>query len=64
VLMINVSRDEVFPAAGSLGVFNAIPGQRKRLVFWDGGHSDWPAEAISDSIAFINARLGDSRPQG
>ena len=64
VLMVNMNRDELFPAAGSLGVFNAIPGRRKRLVFWDGGHSDWPAEAINDSIAFINDRLGDSRPRG
>jgi len=55
VLMVNMSRDELFPATGTIAVFNAIPARRKRLVFWDGGHSDWSAQAIGETIAFINA---------
>ena len=34
--------------------FDAIPGRRKRLVFWAGDHDDWPPEAIQLSVAFIN----------
>jgi pimeloyl-ACP methyl ester carboxylesterase len=57
VLMVNMSRDELFPASGSVGLFNAIPAQHKKLVFRDGGHSDWDADAIGETIAFINGAL-------
>ena len=53
--MVNMSRDELFPATGSVAVFIAIPAKRKRLMIWDGGHSDWPAEAINETIAFLTA---------
>ena len=40
--------------------FDAIPGRRKRLMFWEGDHDGWPAKAIEHSIAFINEHTGQS----
>jgi pimeloyl-ACP methyl ester carboxylesterase len=54
VLMLNKNRDDVFQAEDVHAFFDAIPGQRKRLMFWEGGHDEWPAEAIHYSVAFIN----------
>ena len=62
VLMLNMSRDELFPVSGTIAVFNAIPGSRKRLVFRDGTHSHWPIDAIGESITFIVGAL--SSPSG
>jgi hypothetical protein len=33
---------------------DAIPGRRKRLMFWEAEHDDWPNEAIRHTIDFIN----------
>jgi pimeloyl-ACP methyl ester carboxylesterase len=54
VLMLNMTRDEIFPTGGTHELFCAIPGRKKRLMFWDGSHDDWSAEMISQSIAFLN----------
>ena len=54
VLMLNVTDDEIFRVEDAHEFFDAIPGRRKRLVFWAGEHDDWPAEAIEFSVAFIN----------
>lgn len=53
VLMLNMTRDEIFATADTHAFFDAIPGAGKRLMFWDGAHDDWPPEAIDHSIAFI-----------
>jgi dienelactone hydrolase len=58
VLMLNTTRDEVFPPEGALRLFEAIPGRRKRIAFWDGRHVELPAEAIDLSIAFVLRALG------
>jgi dienelactone hydrolase len=57
VLMLNKTDDECFPAEGTRAVFDAIPGSRKRLMFWDGNHDDWPPGLIAESIAFINRHM-------
>jgi pimeloyl-ACP methyl ester carboxylesterase len=54
VLMLNMNRDEIFPSEGTHAFFDAIPGRRKRLMFWEGDHDDWPAEAIRHSVEFLN----------
>ena len=54
VLMLNKTRDEVFPPDGTHALFDQIPGSRKRLMFWEGGHDDWPPEMISQSVSFIS----------
>ena len=54
VLMLNMTRDEVFRIEDVHAFFDAVPGRRKRLMFWEGDHDDWPAEAIERSIAFVN----------
>lgn len=56
VLMLNMTRDEIFPTVGTHSLFDAIPGRRKRLMFWEGEHNDWPAEAIRHSIAHVTTR--------
>jgi len=53
VLMVNATRDEQFPTEGTHAFFDAIPGERKTLLFWEGGHADWPDEAIERSVEFV-----------
>jgi len=57
VLMLNMTRDEIFPRDGTHALFDKIPGRKKRLMFWDGDHDDWPAEMISQSVTFINEHI-------
>lgn len=54
VLMLNMTQDEIFPVDGTHAIFNAIPGRKKRLMFWEGSHTGIPSEAIRHSIAFVN----------
>ena len=54
VLMVNMTQDQFFRTEDAHHFFDAIPGQQKRLMFWEGDHDDWPAEAIQHSVAFIN----------
>jgi hypothetical protein len=56
VLMLNMTHDSAFPPAGALEFFEAIPGRRKRIMFWEGDHLGLPAEAIRLSVDFIVAR--------
>jgi hypothetical protein len=44
-LMLNMTRDEHFPIAGAISVFEDIPGP-KRMGVWAGTHVDIPPEAI------------------
>lgn len=53
VLMLNMTLDALFPPAGALEFFGAIPGRRKRIMFWEGDHLGLPAESIRHSVAFI-----------
>lgn len=54
VLMLNMTQDTIFPPDGSLAFFAAIPGHKKRLMFWEGGHVGLPAESIRQSVEFVN----------
>jgi hypothetical protein len=56
--MLNITRDEVFRTEDTHAFFDAIPGRRKRLTFWEGDHDDWPDEAVCQSVAFINEHTG------
>jgi PhoPQ-activated pathogenicity-related protein len=58
VLMLNMTRDEIFRTEDTHRFFDAIPGRKKRLMFWEGDHDDWPVESLSHSIAFINEHTG------
>ena len=53
VLMLNMTQDTIFTPADSLEWFAAIPGHKKRIMFWEGGHVGLPAEAIRQSIDFL-----------
>ncbi len=53
VLMPNMTQDTIFPPDGTLAFFAAIPGHKKRLMFWEGGHVGLPAESIRQSIEFL-----------
>ncbi|MDQ3107083.1 MAG: alpha/beta fold hydrolase [Actinomycetota bacterium] len=55
VLMLNTTGDEIFPTTGTHEFFDAIPGHKKRLMFWAGDHDRWPEEAIDHSIAFTKS---------
>jgi dienelactone hydrolase len=57
VLMLNMTRDYIFPADGTHALFDMIPGRKKRLMFWEGDHDDWSAEMISQSVTFINDHI-------
>ena len=54
VLMLNMTQDETFPVAGVHELFDAIPGRKKRLMFWEGNHVGLPAESTRHAIAFLN----------
>jgi pimeloyl-ACP methyl ester carboxylesterase len=54
VLMVNMTQDEIFSTEGTHAFFDAIPGRKKRLMFWEGAHSALPSEAVRHSVAFIN----------
>ncbi len=54
VLMLNMTQDTIFPPHGALEFFDAIPGTRKRAMFWEGHHSGLPSESIRHSIEFLN----------
>lgn len=58
VLMANTSRDELFPADGTVALFNAISGTTKRLTFWDGSHADWPDDMVEETLAFLERTVG------
>jgi pimeloyl-ACP methyl ester carboxylesterase len=53
VLLLNMTQDEIFPPTGTLDFFAAIPGRKKRLMFWEGNHVGIPAEAIRHSVDFL-----------
>jgi pimeloyl-ACP methyl ester carboxylesterase len=57
VLMLNMTLDEIFRTDDVHQFFDRIPGGRKRLMFWEGEHDDWPAEAIRHSTTFINEQV-------
>ncbi len=38
-------------------VFDAVRARSERLVFWEGGHADWPDELIAESVTFLNRHL-------
>lgn len=52
--MLNMTQDTIFPPDGTLAFFAAIPGHKKRLMFWEGGHAGRPAESIRQSVEFVN----------
>lgn len=53
VLMLNMTQDTIFPVTGTLEFFAAIPGRKKRLMFWEGAHAALPAESIRHSVDFL-----------
>jgi dienelactone hydrolase len=53
VLMLNMTKDELFRTEDTHLFFDAIPGRKKRLMFWENEHNNWPAEAIRHSVDFI-----------
>jgi len=55
--MLNMTQDEIFPKNGTHVLFDKIPGRKKRLMFWEGSHDDWPAEMISQSVTFLNNHI-------
>lgn len=54
ILMLNMTHDQLFRTEDTHRFFDTIPGRTKRLMFWEGDHEDWPAEAIRHSVDFIN----------
>jgi dienelactone hydrolase len=56
VLMLNMTRDEHFPIAGAIDVFETIPGP-KRMGVWAGTHVDIPPEAIVMANQFFARTL-------
>ena len=35
---------------GSHALFDKIPSRKKRLVFWEGYHDDWPRAFVLQSL--------------
>jgi pimeloyl-ACP methyl ester carboxylesterase len=64
VLMLNVTGDDVFRTEDTIAFFDAVPGRRKRLVFWPGRHDEWPDEAIDQSVAFLDEHTRPTAGEG
>jgi dienelactone hydrolase len=56
VLMLNMTRDEHFPIAGAVELFEEIPGP-KRMGVWAGTHVDIPPEAVQLAVEFFRRTL-------
>lgn len=56
VLMLNVTRDVVFPIANAFELFDAFTCP-KTIAFWDGEHTTLSAEAIDFAIAFFERAI-------
>jgi predicted esterase len=56
VLMLNMTRDEHFPIAGAIELFETIPGP-KRMGVWAGTHVDIPPEAVALACDFFARTL-------
>lgn len=54
VLMLNMTKDRAFPVADVHRFFDAIPGRKKRLMFWEAEHEAVPAEAHRQAVAFLD----------
>lgn len=52
VLMVNTTRDVVFPIDHAFKLFDAFTCP-KRIAFWEGGHTDLGSEAIGLAIDFL-----------
>lgn len=57
--MLNMTRDELFDKADAHAFFDAIPGLKKWLVFWESDHDVWK---IGDLVLRIPARRPDPSP--
>jgi pimeloyl-ACP methyl ester carboxylesterase len=57
VLMINATRDEIFPLDGALRLLEAFPG-RKRFFLWPGTHTNIPNESFAYALDFLRRALG------
>jgi predicted esterase len=56
ILMVNMTRDEHFPLAGAVEVFEAVPGP-KRMGVWAGTHEQLPPESMQVITAFFARTL-------
>jgi dienelactone hydrolase len=56
VLMLNMTRDEHFPLAGAVDVFEMVPGP-KRMGVWAGTHVEFPPEAMKQVTDFLARTL-------
>jgi pimeloyl-ACP methyl ester carboxylesterase len=59
VLMLNMTRDDLCPPSGALELFDAIPGARKRLTFWEGDHDHVPPELVGHLRDFVRQSLAE-----
>ena len=53
VLMLNVTRDDMFRPQDVVELFSAIPGTGKRLMFWEADHGDLLEEMVEASVDFL-----------
>jgi pimeloyl-ACP methyl ester carboxylesterase len=63
VLFIAMWDDELFPIAGAIELFAAMPATDRRLHVFPGPHSGVPADEAEVAIEFLRSRLS-ARPSG
>jgi pimeloyl-ACP methyl ester carboxylesterase len=64
VLFIAMWDDELFPIAGAIELFGAMPAQDRRLHVFPGPHSGIPEDEDAVAIDFLRTRLTPSSPGG
>lgn len=53
VLMVNTTRDDLFPPDCALELFDAFPTGRKRLMLWEGDHGTEPNDMVEEIVQFL-----------
>lgn len=54
VLMVNTTRDDMFPPEAALTLFDAFPSGHKRMMLWEGDHVTEPPDMIDEIVLFLN----------
>jgi dienelactone hydrolase len=60
VLLVNGSRDELVPVSAARALFDAL-GEPKRIVWYDGGHTEMRGQEFKAIHAFLGEHLPDAQ---
>jgi hypothetical protein len=62
LLMLNVTRDDMFRPQDVVELFSAFQTTDKRIMFWEAGHGDLLEEMVQVSTYFLLRQFGTKTP--